>query len=110
MENIHEDIVVKDFDADVAVKPSSDEGGDQGDHVTSSLPCVGTNTLVAWLEAILALVVIHEASVHEVDSVYEELRPPHRFEKVARSSHLGQKLDEKLGARISQYTRQQAVD
>ena len=40
MEEVHEDVVVENFDTDVAIQSSSDEGGDEGDHVADSLPAV----------------------------------------------------------------------
>ena len=38
--DVHEDVVVEDFDTDVAVQSGSDEGGDKGDHVSRCLPTV----------------------------------------------------------------------
>ena len=40
VEDVHQDVVVEDFDADVAVQSGGDEGGDEGDHVAGCLPAV----------------------------------------------------------------------
>ena len=109
-EDVQEDVVVEHFDADVAVKPCSDEGGDQGNHVTRGLPAIDADALVARIEAVLTLEVIDVASINEVHAVDEELRSPHGFDKVTRPLHLSQELHKKLSASIRQHARQQAVD
>ena len=49
-EKIHQDVVVEDFDADVAVQACSDNaGGDHREDITGSLPAVGRNALVRKL-------------------------------------------------------------
>ena len=40
IEDVHEDVVVEDFDADVAIQSSGDEGGNEGNHVAGCLPAV----------------------------------------------------------------------
>ena len=40
IEDVHEDVVVENFDPNIAIQPSSDEGGDEGDHVAGCLPAV----------------------------------------------------------------------
>ena len=40
IEEVHEDVVVDDFDANVAIQSSSNESGDEGDHVAGCLPAV----------------------------------------------------------------------
>jgi len=88
VEDIYEDIVVEDFDTDVAVKARSNQAGDQSDHVTSSLPAIGTDPHVAGGEAVLALKVINVGSVDEINAVDEELCSPHGFNEVSRPPHL----------------------
>ena len=39
-EDVHEDVVVEDLDTDVAIQSGSDEGGDEGDHISGCLPAV----------------------------------------------------------------------
>ena len=53
---------------------------------------------------------VDEASVDEVDAIDEELRSPHGLDEVGRSPHLGQELDEELGASVGQHAGQQTVD
>lgn len=40
IEDVHEDVVVENFNTDVAIQPSSDEGGNEGDHVADCLPAI----------------------------------------------------------------------
>ena len=44
LEDVDQDVVVEHLDANIPVETSSDESGDQGDHIAGSLPAVGTNT------------------------------------------------------------------
>lgn len=55
-EPFHEDVVVEDFDADVAVEAGGDQGGDDGEDVARGLPVVGGDALVGWVDGVLALV------------------------------------------------------
>lgn len=48
-EEIHEDVVVEDFDADVAVQTGCDDAREHGENVTYGLPAVGGNALVCEL-------------------------------------------------------------
>ncbi len=50
VEILHADIVVEDFDADVAVECSSDEAADDGEDIARGLPAVGRDALVGELE------------------------------------------------------------
>ena len=49
MEEIHEDVVVEDLNADVAVETGGDDAGYDGEHVASGLPAVGGNALIGDL-------------------------------------------------------------
>ena len=40
IEEVHEDVIVENFDTDVAIQSSSDEGGNEGNHVSDCLPAV----------------------------------------------------------------------
>ena len=51
-EQIHQDVVVQHFDADVAVEPGGDDAADDGDHVSGRLPSVRADTLVRDLVGI----------------------------------------------------------
>ena len=48
VEDVHEDVVVEHFDADVAVQSGGDEGGNEGDHVAGCLPAVDGDALIAY--------------------------------------------------------------
>lgn len=110
LEQIHEDVVVKDLDADVAVQARGDQPTQHGKHVAGRLPAVGADALVGDGIGVLALEVVDVAAVDEVDGVDEELRTPHRLDEVVRSLHLGHELDEELRAAVGKDTRKQAVD
>ena len=110
VEDVHEDVVVKHLDADVAVQTGGNERRDQGDHVAGCLPAIGADALVAGAEAVLALVVVDEASVNKIDCKYEDLRAPHGLEKVARAPHLSHELDKQLGTSVRQHAGQKAVE
>ena len=97
VEDIQEYVVVEDFDTDVAVKACSNQASDQSDHVTSSLPAIGTDSLVARVEAILPLKVINVTPIDEINAVYEELRSPHRFNEVSRTLSSQPKTPQKAG-------------
>ena len=40
LENVHEDVVVDNLDTNVTIQSSSDQGGDEGNHVADCLPAV----------------------------------------------------------------------
>ncbi len=46
-EDVHEDVVIEYFNADVAIQSTSDEGRDERDHVAGCLPAVDRDALVA---------------------------------------------------------------
>jgi len=101
-EDVYQDVVVEDFDADVAIETCGNESSDQRNHVARSLPAVDANAHVAGIKAVLALEVIYKASVHEVHGVDEELCSPHSFDEVTGSFHLGQEFHEELSACVCQ--------
>ena len=110
IEDVHEDVVVQDLDADVAVQAGSNKGSDERDHVAGRLPIVWCDALITGVVAVLALEVVYEAAVDQVDAVDEELRSPHGLDEVAGPAHLGHELHEQLRAGVRQNARQQAVD
>lgn len=70
-EELGEDVVVEDFDADVAVEGGGDQGRDHGEDVGAGLPVVGAHALVGGVHHVLALVAVHEQSVEHVEEVDE---------------------------------------
>ena len=51
-EQVHEDVVVQDLDADVAVQARGDDPAEDGEHVAGCLPAVGADPLVGDLVGI----------------------------------------------------------
>ena len=110
VEEVHEDVVVEDFDADVAVQACGDETGGDGEHVADDLPAVGGDALVGELVGVLALEVVDVAAVDEVDGEDEELGAPHGLDEVAGAFHFGHEFDEELGAAVGVDALHEAVD
>ena len=57
VEEVHEDVVVEDLDADVAIQTGSNDSGDDGEHVAGRLPAVGGDALVGDLVDVSGCVV-----------------------------------------------------
>jgi hypothetical protein len=55
-EPFHQDVVVDDFDANVAVETGGDQSGDHCEDVSESLPAVGRDTLVGDLGRVSACI------------------------------------------------------
>ena len=63
-------------------------------HIPNRLPSIYRHALIADRVCVLALPVIDVAAIDEVDRIDKELSTPHRFDEVARLTHLGHILDE----------------
>lgn len=109
-EEVHENVVVKDFDADVPVETGGDEATHDREHVADDLPAVGRDSLVGQLIGILALEVIYEGAVDEVACKDESLGAPHGLDEIARAFHLGHEFDEELRPAVRVDALHEAVD
>lgn len=49
MQEIHEDVVVEDFDSDVSIQTRGDEPGDAGEDVPNGLPTIWRDAMVGKL-------------------------------------------------------------
>ena len=59
-EEFDADVVVQDFDADVAVERGGDEGRHHREDVARGLPAIGADAEVGGVLDVLALVAVHE--------------------------------------------------
>jgi hypothetical protein len=73
IEEILNKVLVDDFDADVPIKASSNDTGDEIESVSSGLPVVGRESLIGWVEGELSLLGVDNESKDQVAKVDENL-------------------------------------
>lgn len=108
-EEVGEDIVVQDLDADIAIETSSNQCAEETDDVSNSLPGVDRNALERRIDGILSLIAVEEASVKDIDDVDERLSADHSLPEITGTSHLRHELGEQHGSAISIHSLHQTV-
>ena len=109
-EEVHEDVVVEYFDADVAIERGGDDAAEHGEHIADALPAIGGDAEVGERVDVLPLVTVAEETVEHVHEVDEGLGGPHGLDEIARPPHLRHELDEELRASVRSDTLHEAVD
>ena len=99
-EEIDEEVIVDDFEADVAVENSGDEAGDELDGVGDDGPGVVGDALVGGVDGELALEGVDEEAEEHVEEVDEKLGEEHALPEIEGALHLRHEFHEQHGAAV----------
>jgi len=137
VEDVHQDVVVQHFEADVAEEAGCDGSTEDGERVPGGLQCVARDALVGDLVGIsavhrgscqpdlefscdgswkgrtkdvLALEIVHVTTVYKIACIDEELSRPHRLQEIPRSPHLRHELHKQMCTAVGVYRLHEAVD
>ena len=103
VEDVGEEVVVQDFDADIPVQRGRDQGGDEGDDVAGCLPVVRRQALVDRVDGELALVGVDEEAEHEVEEEDEGLGAYHALPEVPGALHFRHEFAEEHRTAVGVY-------
>lgn len=101
LEQILDDVLVDDFDANVAVQDCSDDTGDKIDDVRDCLPGVNGKTLVGRVVDELSLLRVEDKSEHEVADVDEDLGAELGLDEIKWATHFSHEFTVKHSTTIS---------
>ena len=92
LEDVLDDIDVGHLDSNVTVEGSSDDAGDDVQHVARLKRSASSHTLERNTEHVLSRVGVKEVGVEAVRKIDDQLSDDHALPKVHRTSHFGHEL------------------